>query len=153
MKMAPKRNPVPFKKKKKRAPRRKKKAKRATPKPANHQLLDEERRNLRGEAVDNSGTTPRKGMWLIHPERQRCYGQVLRVRRNGDVVVAVDGYAGRHAGRTIYEGGYRYVDEMPTGPEWRYHVQLHWREDPPEDWTTLRNGARQKENALAVNGV
>lgn len=151
--MMPKRKPVP--KKKARRPVRKARRRRGpppAPKPKGHQILEAQRVNLRGETVDTNGVMPKRGMWLVHPEKKRVYGCVLRVRRTGEVLVVTDGWATSHEGRMIYEGGYEYHEEMPEGPEWRYHVMLHWVESPPEDWGVLRvkerNSGQKTEGAV-----
>jgi hypothetical protein len=72
-------------------------------------------------------------MWLIHPERKRVYGTVRRVRRTGEVVV-LSFRETRHRGAMLFEGGYRYTAQMPTGDGWRYFVHLQWVDEAPEGW-------------------
>ncbi len=82
------------------------------------------RANLKGEAVIN-GVFPQQGMWLVHLERRRCYGRILRVDRHGCVwVERFSRHAAAHDGSKLYDGGYSYADELPTGDGWRYFVDL-----------------------------
>ena len=47
-------------------------------------ILDESKRDLRGELV-LAGVKPKRGMWIVHPGRGRVYGVILQVRRNGTI--------------------------------------------------------------------
>lgn len=65
-----------------------------------------------GECVID-GTKPRPGMWIVHPERKRFYGQVVRIRRKtGEVLwnAPRSGIQVATPGNLLYEGGYKYVE-------------------------------------------
>lgn len=71
-------------------------------------LLEAEQVNARNDAT-LSGVRPRKGLWLVHPGRNKLYGKILRVRRNGDVVWwGRGGVPVTTHSETLINGGYEY---------------------------------------------
>lgn len=94
-------------------------------------LMAERSLDLRGECVLD-GVKPRRGMWLVHRGRQRCYGMVLRVRKTGHVVTTGGfGTQPELLGSMLNEGGYSYASERPTGEGWSYLVDCTWVDVPP----------------------
>lgn len=129
------------KRKKKRNPVMKR---RATMKEKGRQIMADQRVDYRGEAIDKNGVKPKRGLWLVHPERYRCYGRVLRLRRNGVVLICTNGRPMHHDGRQIYEGGYEYHKDMPPeNDKWMFHVDLHWASAPPEGWAVIPTKGEQ----------
>lgn len=83
--------------------------------------LSEKGRALRAQARANArndatldGVRPKKGLWLIHRERGRVYGRIIRVKRDGTVVLRalLNGIEceTKHRPITLINGGYSYVE-------------------------------------------
>lgn len=69
------------------------------------------------EAIN--GVKPKRGLWIVNPERQRIAGKILYVRKSGQVVY--ENKLGAHVESeqdTIERSGYQYVELEPKMLAW-----------------------------------
>ena len=87
--------------------------KRKTDRVRGRELLAEWQGGKWGATID--GVRPRKGLWVVHPETEMVYGQILEVRSNG--VVRVQGKLTRFniSPDKLINGGYRYAERAHMG--------------------------------------
>ena len=66
------------------------------------------------------GIQPKRGMWLVHREKGRTYGQIVMVRQDGTVVwhSPTTGSDVPTDYDTIHRYGYSYAQEETGSPEW-----------------------------------
>ena len=76
-------------------------------------IRTEQRENHKHDATLH-GVRPRRGLWLVHPEKGRVYGQIERVKRTGAIVVRARvcgvSVSVEHSAATLIDAGCRYVE-------------------------------------------
>lgn len=84
-------------------------------------LQEQKKADHRNEATvigeDGVGVKPKAGLWLVNHARRRVYGQIVEVRRTGEVVwqsLAMNKRVPTSA-KTIVENGYSYTATRPAG--------------------------------------
>ena len=53
--------------------------------PKGHQILAEQNKKV-DRVEDETGNIPKKGLWVLSPEKKKIYGQILYVKRSGEIV-------------------------------------------------------------------
>jgi len=68
------------------------------------------------EVKEIGGVLPARGMWLVNPKTRRVAGRILRVRKNGKIVVlSLYGSHVEHDQDAIINNGYQYTKGTPRG--------------------------------------